>query len=76
MFKCSLCSEKSTVQEDVFEHVALVHLNILQFKCQECGSKFKLRFGLKEQATLDGSEMLFMFVYFLFPYVFHGLFLC
>ena len=43
-YQCSLCPEKSGNERDVFEHVALVHLNILQFKCFKCGIKFKIRY--------------------------------
>eukprot|EP00092_Neocalanus_flemingeri_P003427 GFUD01003671.1.p1 GENE.GFUD01003671.1~~GFUD01003671.1.p1 ORF type:complete len:1771 (+),score=462.40 GFUD01003671.1:44-5356(+) len=46
--ECSLCQFRNESEIEVYEHIAVVHLNIYQYKCDFCSLKVKIKRHLIE----------------------------
>ena len=56
--QCSICLFEAEAEVEVFEHIALQHLNIYQFTCELCSKKVKIKRQLVEHMITDhGEEM-------------------
>ena len=55
---CSICSFESEAEVEVYEHIALEHLNIYRYTCELCSKKMKIKRQLVEHMiTEHGEEM-------------------
>ena len=56
--QCSICQFEAEAETEVFEHIALQHLNIYQYTCDLCSKKVKIKRQLVEHMiTEHGEEM-------------------
>ena len=46
--ECSLCQFKNESEIEVYEHIAIEHLNTYQYRCDFCSAKFKIERHLIE----------------------------
>ena len=54
--QCSICSFESEAEVEVYEHIALEHLNIYQYTCDLCSKKMKIKRQLVEHMITEHGE--------------------